>query len=191
MVSNLARFFESAVNAPHKVLGRNLKPFSLLHYLWLEHVESPFVHTDKPISRADVELAVLICSCDSSNAIQARLKSSQSWVSRILAAWFRRKGNLKTDVASFLTYHEDYFCPPEYITKKDGTFYVENIPWLLNLATYIIRETGWSEETVWTMPLGKLFWYDASLRYLKSGEAHIVTDAERAAEEALTAGGAK
>jgi hypothetical protein len=179
MLSNRARFFENFCNVSHKVLGKRLKPFCALHYLWLEHLDSPLIITSKNVSPADLRLAVAICSQDSSEAILAAInRENKRWIAP-------KSANLAADVKLFLAYTDDYCSLWEYEDKAGGAT-VEKLPWLLVAIAAFIKETGYPQEVVWKMPLGQLLAFNSAFSYLQTGEANIVTDTDRAAEAALT-----
>lgn len=178
-MDNVARYFEALVNVPHRVLGKRLEPFCLLHILWLEQLNSPLVATSEPLAMADLELAALICSSKTSEEILTKIKKP-----RPLWRYRNRFRDLKNETRKFLTYQDDHCALPEFADSNHGNH--ERLPSLLLSAAALIKETGWSEETVMTLPLGKVVWYNAAYGYLASGETRVVSDRERVAMEALT-----
>ncbi len=183
-MGNTAQFFESFVNVSHKVLGIELKPFSLNHYLWLEQLDSPLVNSS-PCAMADLEVAVLICSQVTNEQIQDRLSASNLWRRMRRASW--RKKNEKRDLTnsfnSFIAYQNDYLALPRFAPPSGET--EEKLPWLLVTASAVIRNTGWSEETVFQMPIGKVFWFASVFALLKNGETNVISDKAQGAEDAL------
>jgi hypothetical protein len=186
--SNRDKFLECFANVPHFLLGKKLQPLCLLHFLWLEHIGSPLVETSKAIKISDLELAALICSSHSSAEILSKL--SANTLQRRFWRFCNGFRNPEKETRRFLAYQDDYCSLPDF--GDSGGEKNETIPWLLLQAASLIKETGWSEETVFTYPIGKLIWFNVAFGYLHSGETGVVSDKERAAMEALarlTSGG--
>lgn len=176
MLSNRARVFESWVNAQHTVLGKALKPFALVHLMWLEQIGSPFVISSKEISLTDLQLAVQICSEDTNEGILAALDQGKPG---------SNLESLKEEVERFFSYINDFAAVPEYESRPGGN--IERIPGHLLTAASVIRETGWSDQTVWALPFGKLYWYHSAFHFLANHDTNVVSDADREAEAALDA----
>lgn len=179
---NTAKFFESYVNVPHSVLGVKLNPLSLLHYLWLHHLESPLITTGKEGSLADLELAALICSSSSSEEILRKI-NRKGFFAKVWR-YRNRYRQLNLEALAFLAYHDDYVSLPLFGDTKGEE---EKLPYLLLYAANLIKATGWSEEVVFTMPLGKLIWLNVAFSYLNSGKTNVISDWEQAATAALKA----
>lgn len=179
-MDNVSRFFESLVNVEHTVLGVRLRPFCLLHLLWLTQLKSPLVETSLPMTLGALELAALICSSKTSEEILTKIKKPR----RLWRFWNRYR-TLQQETKRFLAYQDDHCALPEYSDAQGNS--IERLPSLLLQAASIIKETGWSEQTVMNLPLGKLLWYNAAYAYLRSGETSVVSDHDRAAFEALRA----
>jgi len=179
-MDNVARYFEALVNVPHRVLGKRLEPFCLLHVLWLEQLRSPLLLTSETLKMADVELAALICSSRTSEEILTKIKEP-----RRLWRFRNRFRDLTQEARNFLAYQDDYCALPEF--AETGGSYHERLPSLLLQAASLIKETGWTDEHVMTLPLGKVIWFNSAFAYLRTGETSVVSDRERAAMEALTA----
>jgi len=187
--SNHERLLENFVNRPHSILRLRLQPFCLLHWLWLEYIASPFVITSKEISLADIELAALVCSSRTSEQILAKITAKNGNIWKRTAArlwhWRNRKTDLKAASQAFIAYQDDYCSLPEF--AAEGSNRDPKLPVVLYYAASLIKETGWAEDTVLTMPLGKVVWYNAALGYLNSGDTSIISDRERQAMAALDA----
>lgn len=200
-MNNLQRYFENEVNVPHTVLGWQLQPLSLRHMMWLQHLESPLLNTDKVTTLQDLELAVLVCSSKSHEETLSNLgiKPGKGLLKR--CRWEMRKKALnwwcasnrkkistgkalQDEIRKFLAYQDDYCCLPSF-TPKDSQATHEKVPYLLVYAAALIKSTGWSEETVFNMPVGKVIWFNTTFGYLNTGETNILSDKERHAMEML------
>jgi hypothetical protein len=191
IVSNADKILENYVDSVHVLDGRTLRPFSARHYFWLASVESPLIYTDRPLTHADISQAAQICSATTNEEIAANLKKAERraafWrknrvtrTARRIARHFQKGRSLADDVKIWADYHEDFCSLPVYEDCGGG---VEKIPWLFCELTRLIRATGWSEETVWTMPLGRIIWLNATLRYLENnGETPVMSDNHRRIE---------
>lgn len=187
-------FFESFVNVSHSLLGIKLKPFSLLHLIWLNQIGSPLVITDKSCDLRDVELGALICSSSSNEEIFKKIGEQKGFrrIRRIL--WHRKNRETKGEkeflirqIECFFKYQEDYVSLPRFHHDDAEGESNEKLPWLLTLAASVIKTTGWSEDTVFSMPLGKLIWLNLAFNYLETGKSNVVSDKEEQAEEAIKA----
>lgn len=186
-MNNADIFFETLVNVRHEVLGLELKPFCILHLLWLQHIASPLFLTSKRIEIQDVEIAVIICSSSSSEEILAKLNPSSFWQRHLRKRWHRRnrREDLGRIVKQFLAYQDDYCSLPQLFTKDENRD--EKLPWLLLYTTGLIKATGWNLEKVLALPLGQVIWLNIAFGYLASGETSVISDRERAAMDALRA----
>jgi hypothetical protein len=183
-MTNAALLFESFVNVKHIILGKELKPFSLFHLLWLYHIQSPLVETNKAATIQDLELAVLICSSSSNEQIFSLLDNKHlARLKRLrLALWRRknRKRNLETELKKFLVYNDDYISLPEFYSKE-GADKNEKLPWILLHISALVKTTGWGLDKVLLMPVGLLVWLNLGLSYLETGETSVVSDREQTA----------
>lgn len=187
MTTNRARLFENFCNVSHRVLGYDLKPLCLLHYLWLEQVESPLVDSSKTYAESELvkhlRLAALICSSSSSEEILKKLKNGKKWWRRLLAP---KSKDLTKELNAFLAYIDDHFSTFE-VQRPDSGPTIETVPWMLLHAASFMKETHCDEKTAWTTPIGRLVMYGHAFNELRGGKTYIVPDAERAAEQALAA----
>jgi hypothetical protein len=189
-MTNTDAFYEAFVNIPHTVLGRRLQPLCLFHLLWLYLIQSPLIITNKETTLKDLEIAVLICGSKNDSEIFKLLDGKEQNTLQKISNYFWRRRNRKRDFQSelkkFIAYNDDYIALPRFLPKEDGEAN-EKIPWLLLHATSLIKATGWSEETVFSMPIGKVMWFNLALGFLATGETRIMSDKEQQAVEALKA----
>lgn len=184
-LNNADIFFETLVNVPHEIYGLRLKPFCILHLLWLQHLNSPLFLTSKRIEIEDVEIAAIVCSSSSSEEILEKLNPTSLWRKFLRQRWHRKNQRIELGAAvkAFIAYQDDYCSLPEFFHKDESRD--EKLPWLLIYAAALIKATGWDFERILKLPLGQVIWLNLSFGYLDSGESTVVTDRERAAMEAL------
>lgn len=178
-------FHESWFNASHTVLGRKLHPFCFEDALILGLVESPFLASTKGNVRyglEDLQLAVVICSTDSREFLDASFRSSP-----IRAAWWSwrcRRMDLQAECQKFVTFIDDYFAPPQVWTEdSDGSGL--GAPWVVSHVTFLMRHLHISERAAWTMPIGKALWYCACVAEQLPGGSQVASAEEQEAMEAL------
>lgn len=148
-------FVESWFNREdHDVMGWRLKPFCLFYQLQLEFIESPLV-AGGAITFLDLAKACKICTGKWSSFIRPIKLSAASLV------WHQSFRNLKEEVAKFQEYLEDYFRPPKIIASVQNTSFRGTPPEMLHVFGAVAGLTGWSEETIMMMPLGKAHWLSA------------------------------
>lgn len=182
-------FFESFVNLEHRVLGRKLQPLSLRHLLWLDKIGSPFAVTNKPLTMLDLEAAVIVCGAANDNETLTTfdVQKLPFWKRFLLRQWRKanRARNLEQEVKAFLAYYDDYLALPEFYDAKGERN--DALPHLLLGAAALIKATGWDEQTVFNMPVGKVIMLNLAFGYLNTGETNVISDKEQAAQAALKA----
>jgi hypothetical protein len=186
------------------LLGVRLRKFCLWHRLLLRVVQSPLV-TGKPITMFDIRVAVGICSTQfgDSKIRKPRLYPTLLFL-RSLALTFlwpwRVKGpdgkerwhqrSLRKLALAFVEYTGDYKQEPEFavIPPKSGSSSPElrgKAPPELEQAWLIAKHTGWSEEYVWNMPLGRSNWYRVLALKADGADIDFVDDNERKFRETV------
>jgi hypothetical protein len=132
----------------------------------------------------------LICGSKNNSEVFRRINGKeQNWWQRISNYFWRRrnrKRDFQSELKRFIAYNDDYIALPRFLPKEDAEA-DEKIPWLLLHATSLIKATGWNEETVFSMPIGKVMWFNLALGFLATGETRIMSDKEQQAVEALKA----
>ena len=185
-----ARFFEAWINrADHVVLGRRLHPFCLYDIAALEFIESPFLNLDKAerVTYDDLRLAVRICSEKPGAALEANFFQTSGIREIWDALCFRRLRKITSTEASFTyecdrfsAYLEDYYSTPFYCESDEEEPSLK-LHWLLICATRCLRNTSFSEDYVWSMPVGKLTHYGAASALLDGASDDLVSPDEEAA----------
>jgi hypothetical protein len=80
---------------------------------------------------------------------------------------------------------DDYNSPPDVWKEEDGGEGRLRAPWVLGHSVFMMRHTTFPERAIWTMPLGKLLWYCATLSEQLGEKVQIVSEEEQEAMEAL------
>ncbi len=187
-----SRFLQSWFNSEHTVLGRKLHPFCAYDVLILAAAESPFVAESEgpvPYDFTDLEKAVWICSNEPKYFLDARM--SEGVIDRARMWWWGRtirrqlerspKRFIRQQGDAFNAYLEDFNAGPKFWAdeKPGGTV---RAPWILANVTFVIRNTNFSAEEAWRLPLGQLFWYSAGLaEQMGTSSSEIMSEEEEAA----------
>lgn len=179
------KFLQSWFCREHTVLGRALKPFCLAHRLALEAIDSPLCYQARPFTFIDLALAVRICvSSNPKSAIR-----NPHWIDRVRfwraafdPAYFRYESQ------KFVAYLEDFSAAPKFWNRLNQPVVRESIPWVLNVASALLRCTSLSEDEVWSMPMGKALWYFAALAKQEGADLDILTSEDEKLLESLKGG---
>lgn len=174
-MTNSALFLEAYVNTEHRLCGLKLKPLSLFHFLWLEHFKSPLLSLDRKVTLQDLELAAVICSAQETKSLLRNLEKR-----KLLWHWRNKLRDVESEGRAWLGYFNDYFAIPDFWNSKTETV-DSTLPWLVLCAGAVVKETGWSLETVMTLPVGVVIWLNLSFSFLATGESKIMSDADKLA----------
>jgi hypothetical protein len=151
-----AAFSQAALPAPARVLGLNLKPYSLGHELWLTREQNPlslsFNGQNAAVLVSGLPAASLICS---QNFAQIHAMNGDFWIGLKLKLWSCRlkKLNLATELAAFLEYRTrgTLAFPDEPASGEKGRAF--GAPLLLCLFEFVRRNTSTDAEA-WDYPYG-------------------------------------
>lgn len=170
-------FQEAFCHAPrgHTVLGRKLHPLCAFDLLTLETINSPFLLDDGTAEIADLVLAVWILS----NSIPEDLcignlelgDAGKQWLESI-----RGEIDPVRDCAAVETYIKDYYSLPEIMAQiAKNPITATGAPWMLSTVISVCHYIHISERRAWTMGIGQLIWYRASISELENPDARIVS----------------
>lgn len=146
----------------HKVGGRVLRPFCIRHRLTLEAIGSPCLPgSERPITRADLLIALRVCSMDDPHAATARGGFKDAFT---LALWKYWLPAYARALRGWVTYLEDCATQPRIGTsrqaggknrpRKTG----RGLDWTLAVVVGLM-DLGFTEEEAWTMPEGRALHY--------------------------------
>lgn len=206
-------FVAAATPEPYVVLGLQLRPFCLGHYVWLRRFGCAFVGKDKAIpERADLILACLVCSMTFDEfgawihaespsrfkriATMARLALRRAPLGVLRAAW--RQSAAELAVASWgqrvgffdLSDKAELFA--RYLkehSEMPKIWFEQDTKesggdWAQNVFLVLTGDCGFTSSEAWNMPLREAFLH--FFRHCeKSGTVSLMTDDEiELAEEA-------
>ena len=135
---------ESFVNAPHSVYGLRLRPYCLLHSIQLRAILS-----HAPSGPMELWFAAQICA---GNSDQIELRK--------LPLWRALRHRYDEQAARWAAYVLDYYAGPELWSS--GGQGKAGAPFEISVATWLMRELGWSRQEAWTAPIGIALWHQAS-----------------------------
>ncbi|SDU31121.1 hypothetical protein SAMN05444156_3222 [Verrucomicrobium sp. GAS474] len=141
---------DSFLHGEHFLLGRELLPFSLRHFLLLKSFDSP-VLLGGMVGFRDIQLAVRVCSTGSDKELRDSLKRpSLRW-----RLWERytRYLNVSVSLKAFSDYFDDYLPPfPFWPTPGQGESRCE--PYVVCAARLV--GSGADRDKVMNMGLGEV-----------------------------------
>lgn len=175
-------FAEAWVNSTHRVLGLNLLPFSLWHRFQLELLDSP-VLSGKAINPIDLERAARACRLVYPATVKSELNM---WSFR----WRLTGRNFDSECQKFGAYLADYFSIPQFIPPTKKVHRAEIIhppPESMRIYSAVATMTGWPEEKIWMLPIGKAYWYAAGHWYQSGQELDFLTPEHRVLQERIAA----
>lgn len=175
-------FFHSAFCVrPPRVLGMQLKPFSLGHWVVLEHLGSTWLEQGATITKPCLIQAVWVCSRlatdigDEHPRLTARI-----WRNLVRRA---KRCDFEAEKTVFDCYLSSYARRPEVWTSGDGAGRIGS-PAPYAIAWAMMQYGHQNYKDAWNMPVCM-----ANALYSVCGEYHgtsqVVTDEERAAIAAL------
>lgn len=148
-----------------RILGRFVYPFCLKHRLHLLAVESPLVIEGKPITAADLLLAVKICAEEPIDKVTWRDQWNALKMKHI-------PGYLNLQIEAFirLTLLSQW---PKFWEKRDATSgSVNSTPWILQVVCNLMKH-GYSEERAWMMPEAQAVWMSTGFNSIGQGGSQI------------------
>lgn len=182
-------FLEAFTHRPggHVVLGRALHPLSALDLLALEAVNSPFLYDKAECQVAHLILAVWILSNPHADDLTVgHLELSEDgkkWLASL-----EGKIDLDRDCKAVVAYMADYYSLPQMFRQVAATPVTAlGSPWMLSTVVTVAAKLHLPLREAWTMGIGQLFWYRASIEEHES-DARIISPAMR--EEMSKAEGA-
>lgn len=163
------RRFLSAFTDPSdqlRILGRKVAPFSLLHRVQLQAIDSPLLRDGSDVRPADLLVAVKICAGEPID--KPTLKDS----------WYlgRMKRSEMYFVRQMVRFSEFVLLEswPKFWEKKDKSRETSGIPWPLSVVAGLMRN-GVSEERAWTMPESQAIWLHSAFAVSQGADLKVLT----------------
>jgi len=150
-------YLHSIIPEPVTILGQELRPFSLGHYLLLNRLECAFLVDDKEPLLGDLLLGLLVCanSFETSQDILRRADLGDD-----IKAWAENVGEFEADEKAQL--FTDYLAAamevPKFWTSGQGNGSKAGAPWPQLVRTRLLSEGGLSGEEIMNQPLGQTWW---------------------------------
>lgn len=178
-------FSEAFINAPHVVLGRRLRPFSLWHLFLLQTLDSPYLTGGtRAVEPFDLKTAVGVCSLRFDETKVRRPWGPGVWWSCRSQSRFSEESN------KLISFIGDYLQRPDFnvITPDNAKTQTPRgqPPDVLQIAWDLMSGMGCSERYAWEMPLGKAYWYQ-SMHIKDKHDTDFMTPEEREYQTALKA----
>lgn len=149
-----------------KILGRFVSPFSLLHRVQLQAVDSPLLRDGADVRPVDLLVAVKICAGEPIG----KMTIKDSWY---LGRMNRSEMYFVRQMVRFSEFVllESW---PKFWEKKDKARETSGIPWPLSVVTGLMRN-GVSEERAWTMPESQAIWLHSAFAVGHGADIKILT----------------
>src|SRR5580693_5008109 len=147
----------------HRVLGRELHPLCALDLLALESINSPFLYDGAKCEVQDLVIAVWLLSNDPPADLTVHHleldEEGRAWLSGLTG-----KIEMERDCRAVLSYMADYYALPEMFRQTaSNPITALGAPWMLATVVYVAGKLHLSLREAWTMGIGQLFWYRASI----------------------------
>lgn len=152
-------FFQAAIPEPVTLLGQDLEPFSIGHWLTLERFECAYLKGGTP-TIPDLMLGVLVCCHKYEEFISIARKES---IFELTKKWAARIGNFEfpEKSKSFSDYIDDSIknLPKYWVEeKKSGTPRKSGAPYIQTLRAYLLSKTSLTDTEIMNRPFGLSVW---------------------------------
>lgn len=175
-----ARFLKSMCAKGAQACGSRLRPFSLAHRIALAAIDSPFLEASRPITPADLLLALRVCSSREPLAPLPRPSVRDRFR---FWRWVLNRQAFTNACAHFLAYLDEHAEGPKII-QGEGPGDSSDIPWPLAIAATLIRN-GVPEERAFSMPEGRAVWLYVAFLKMEGAKIPIWTPEHDQAAELL------
>ena len=152
-MDNAALYYAAALPEPPKILGLQMRPYSLGHQIILSRHGCEILNGT--VLYSDFIFSVLVCS----HTWEDWGKNKDSWLLPFFLkfwGWKNRKADLKEESRKFLQYLDDGRFHPD-INRKEGGKELQ-IPCEARLKVLMMKELGLNESEVLNRPLSLCHW---------------------------------
>lgn len=173
-------WIQSVLYEPPTVLGRRLRPFSPLHALILQNIDSPFMFGGTAATFEDLVVAVHVCGLTWTERNQ--------WLppAKLLRRWGRKQRH--TDFGAVADVMDEYISEswqlPERWTSGKGPSH-SKANGAFHLAVFGMSRLGMTEARAWDCPVARLICYREAFAEQETGKSDLVSDQEKRGIEAL------
>lgn len=179
-----AAFIEAAEPRPHRVLGLELLPFTIGHFLLLQRHGSVFVaQGGGHIGIDDLLLAALICSQTYEEA-KGALRSRWLPLFTKFWGWRSRKANIFAEVAAMKDYMAALENTPDIVVDltADGQARggSSGTPWINKLKVFLMADLHVSHAEAMDYPIVEAQWDFWTLQALRGNDQMVSESLEEA-----------
>jgi hypothetical protein len=176
-------FFQAAIPEPVTLLGQQLHPFSIGHWILLERFDCSYI-TGGAATIPDLMLGVLICCNRYEEFISLARNES---IFQLTKKWTKRIGNFDfpEKSKSFSGYIDDSIknLPKYWVEeKKSGTPRKAGAPYIQTLRAFLLSKTSLSNADIMNQPFALSVWDMTTVLELE-GALRINSKADDEAEE--------
>ena len=184
-------FFQAAVPEPVTLLGQQLAPFSIGHWILLERFECAYI-AGGPATIPDLMLGVLVCCHKHDEFISLARNES---IFQLTKKWSKRIGNFDFPKKSkeFSDYIDDaiHNLPKYWVEERKGgsAGRKSGAPYIQTLRAFLLSKTSLTENEILNRPFALSVWdmttileLDGSLR-INSREDDELTEQATAFEK--------
>ena len=161
-------YLHSIIPEPVTILGQDLRPFSLGHYLLLTRLDCAFVSEDKEPLLGDLLLGLLVCGNTFEGAQELLRRGERG---EDIKAWAENVGEFEADEKAklFAEYINAALAMPKFWVKPGESSGGEKAgaPWPQAMRVKLISEGGFTPTAVMNQPLGQTWWDYLTLNELK------------------------
>ena len=150
-------YLHSIIPEPVTILGQELRPFSLGHYLLLNRLECAFLVDDKEPLLGDLLLGLLVCS-NTYEVAQDLLRRDD--LGADIKAWAGNVGEFEADEKAklFTGYLANAMEVPKFWTSGQSNGSQAGAPWPQLVRTRLLSEGGLTATELMNQPLGQPWW---------------------------------
>lgn len=148
---------EAFFSAPHTVLGRRLKPFTLRHAFVLAAGDNHITDGGEIIV-GDLYQAVEVCAREGNYFLD---DGEPSKLKRAWWQWRVRKMRIDKELLKFNRYIEDYSSPPKVWSSGSNTK-ESACHWIISTVAGLMKHLSMSKDEAWSESPGSASWYLAA-----------------------------
>jgi len=176
-------FFRVLFPGRHRVLGRELPPFSFWHQACLYALSSPFVQASGNITLADVQIAVKVCHTRYPHSPDLRPTFADAW-----QRWRfdRRPDVVRGEAQAFAAYRAAFTARPRFWENEGELPRTYSAPAILAHVAQLERLTKFTHDQAWNdVPPGYADWLVSTIIEQLGGESRFLYEDDEQPETDL------